>query len=174
MAAISAEIALGIGPIEEALCLADRAIDIAQEMGGIFAEGMARRTKGQALAALTPPRWDEAEADLTQSLRLLESGQNRIEAAYTHVAWGKVCRDRGDPRVAREHWELAATQWETSGLTHELERTRSLIKDLPSYKQAGLNPFIVEDTVLPADQGEWVISEKGGGNHVDTTHRGQD
>jgi tetratricopeptide (TPR) repeat protein len=132
MAAINAEIALGIGPIEEALCLADRAIDIAQEMGGIFAEGMARRTKGQALAALTPPRWYEAEADLTESLRLLESGQNRIEAAYTHVAWGKVCRDRGDPRAAREHWELAATQWETSGLTHELERTRLLIEDLPS------------------------------------------
>ena len=132
MAAISAEIALGIGPIEETLCLADRAIDIAQEMGGIFAEGMARRTKGQALAALTTPSWDEAEADLTESLRLLESGQNRIEAAYTHVAWGKVCRDRGDPRAAREHWELAATQWETSGLTHELERTRSLIEDLAS------------------------------------------
>ena len=130
MAAISAEIALGIGHIEEALCLADQAIDIAQEMGGIFAEGMARRTKGQALAALTLPRWDEAEADLTESLRLLESGQNRIEAAYTHVAWGKFCRDRGDPRAAREHWELAAMQWESSGLTHDLGRTRSLIEDL--------------------------------------------
>ena len=36
------------------------------------------------------------------------------------------------PRAAREHWELAATQWETSDLTHELERTCSLIDNLPS------------------------------------------
>jgi tetratricopeptide (TPR) repeat protein len=131
-AAISAELALGIGPIEEALCLADRAIDIAQEIGGIFAEGMARRTKGQALAALTPPQWDEALAELAESLRLLESGENRVEAAYTRLAWGKVCRDRGDFTAAREHWELAAAQWEASGLTDELERTLSLIENLDS------------------------------------------
>ena len=62
----------------------------------------------------------------------MESGQNRVEAAHTRVAWGKVSRDRADPRAAREHWELAATQWETSNLTHELERTRSLIENLPS------------------------------------------
>lgn len=132
IAAINAEITFGLGRIEEALNLTEQVVGIAQKMGGIFAEGWARRVQGQTLAAFAPPRWDEAEANLTESLRLLESGQNRIEAAYTHVAWGKVCRDRGDRRAAREHWELAATRWETSGLTHELERTRSLIEDLAS------------------------------------------
>jgi len=128
IAAINAEIALGMGRVEEALALAERAIGIAQKMGGIFAEGLARQVRGQALAALAPPRWDEAEAQLTESLRLLESGQHRVEAARTHVAWGSVCRDRGDLAAARSHWEQAAAQWEASDLTHELERTRALIK----------------------------------------------
>ena len=79
-----------------------------------------------------PPQWDEAEDQLAQSLRLLEEGQSRLEAARTHVAWGAICRDRGDFIGAREHWEQAATQWEKSGLTHDLARTRVLIENLGS------------------------------------------
>jgi tetratricopeptide (TPR) repeat protein len=130
IAAINAEVAFGQGRIEKARRLAERAVAMAQKMGGIFTEGLARRIQGQALAALAPPRWVEAEAQLKESLRLLESGQNRIEAAHTRLAWGRLCRDRGNPAAARAHWEQAAAQWETSGLTHELERTRSLIDDL--------------------------------------------
>jgi class 3 adenylate cyclase/tetratricopeptide (TPR) repeat protein len=132
IATINAEIALGMGRIEEAIALAERAIGIAQKMGGIFAEGLARQVQGQALAAVDPPRWDEAENQLTEGLRLLESGQHRVEAARTHVAWGSVCRARGDLAAARGHWEQAAAQWEASDLTHELERTRALIVDLAS------------------------------------------
>jgi hypothetical protein len=131
LAAIRAEIAYGAGRVQKALVLAERAVNSAQEMGGIFSEGLARRTWGKALAALDPPRWDEAEAQLAHSLRLLEAGQARLEAARTHVAWGAVCRERGDLTAAREHWEQAAAQWETSGLTHELERTRALVDHLP-------------------------------------------
>jgi tetratricopeptide (TPR) repeat protein len=132
IAAINAEIALGMGRVEEALSLADRAIGIAQKMGGIFAEGLARQVRGQALAAVDSPRWDEAENQLTESLRLLESGQHRIEAARTHVAWGSVCRDRGNLAAAREHWEQAAVQFEASDLLQELERIRALLADLAS------------------------------------------
>jgi tetratricopeptide (TPR) repeat protein len=146
LAAANAEIALGAGRVQETIALAERAVDIAQEMGGIFAEGLARRAWGQALATLVPsallkgcrdgvskaegPQWDEAEDQLAQGLRLFESGQARLEAARTHVAWGTVCRDRGDLTAAREHWERAAAQWEASGLTHELERTRTLLEGL--------------------------------------------
>jgi tetratricopeptide (TPR) repeat protein len=137
-AAIDAEIALGAGRMQEALALAGRAVGLAQEVGGIFAEGLARRAWGQALAALVPPvlsaaegpRWDEAEAQLAESLRLLEAGPARLEAARTHVAWGAVCRDRGDLAAARAHWERAAAQWKASGLAHELARTRALIESL--------------------------------------------
>jgi len=33
------------------------------------------------------PQWDEAEAQLAHSLRLLEEGHSRLEAARTRVAW---------------------------------------------------------------------------------------
>jgi tetratricopeptide (TPR) repeat protein len=131
LAIVQAEIALGTGQMQEATALAERAVGIAQRMGSIFAEGLARRAWGQALAALEPPRWEEAEAQLAHSLRLLEEGQCRLEAARTQVAWGIVCRDREDLAGARAHWEQAAAQWETSGLTHELERTQALIERLP-------------------------------------------
>ncbi|HUT19646.1 MAG TPA: hypothetical protein VM366_10830 [Anaerolineae bacterium] len=72
--------------------------------------------------ALGAGRVQEAEAQLAQSLRLLESGPARLEAARTPLAWGTVRRDRGG---------LVAAQWETSGLTHELERTRALMEHLP-------------------------------------------
>ena len=132
IAAINAEIALGMGCFEDALALTERAIGIAQKMGGIFAEGLARQVRGQALAALDPPRWDEAEAQLTESLRLLESGQHRIEAARTHEAWGTVCRDRANLTAAREHWEQAAVQFEASDLLQDLERIHALLADLAS------------------------------------------
>ena len=91
-------------------------------------DALARRIWGQALVARVPPRWDEAEAHMAQSLRSLEEGQSRLEAARTHLAWGTVCRDRGDLTAVRAHWERAAARWETSGLTHELERTRALME----------------------------------------------
>ena len=81
--------------------------------------------------ALGAGRVQEAEAQLAQSLRLLESGPARLEAARTPLAWGTVRRDRGGLVAARAHWERAAAQWETSGLTHELERTRALMEHLP-------------------------------------------
>lgn len=135
---ICAEIVLGLGRAEEALTLAERAIGVAQEMGGIFAEGMARCVRGGALATLEPSCWEEAETQFAESVRLLESGQQWVEAAHTRVAWGHVCRDRGDTAAARAHWERAAAQWEASDLTQELDRTRALIADLGSTVSSGL------------------------------------
>lgn len=132
IAAIKAEIAFGEGRIEEALSMAERALAIAQKMDGIFAEGWARRVQGQALAALASPRWGEAEDQLNESLCLFESGQHRVEAAYTHLAWGSVCRDRGNHAAAREHWEQAAVQFEDSDLLQELGRIHALLSDLGS------------------------------------------
>jgi tetratricopeptide (TPR) repeat protein len=111
LAVVNAEIALGAGRVQEALTLAQHAVGVTQEMGTIFAEGLAWRASGQALAALVPPQWDEAEAQLSRSLRLLEKGQAGLEAARTHMAWGTVCHDQGAIAAARAHWEQAAAQW---------------------------------------------------------------
>jgi tetratricopeptide (TPR) repeat protein len=128
--AADAEIALGAGRIQEALDVAGQAVTMAQKVDNPGAEAYARRVWGQALAELEPPRWDEAEAQFAEGLRLYELGQCELWAAQTHTAWGAVCRDRGNLAAAREHWEEAAAQWETSGITWELEKARALIAKL--------------------------------------------
>jgi len=124
LAAAHAEIVLAAGRVEEALTLAEEAVNIASSAGGLFAEGLAHRVCGQTLATLNPPRWDEAEMHFTASLHALESCEAIPEAARTHLAWGLLCRDRGDSITALKHFEAATLQFETAGLTRELERTR--------------------------------------------------
>jgi predicted ATPase/DNA-binding SARP family transcriptional activator len=129
--AARAEISLSKGDTQEALVLAEKAVDMAQAYGGILIEGIARMIWGQALANLNPPLWDEAEEQMAESVRLHESGQIRLPAAYTHVVWGKICHDRGDFEAAREHWQIAITQYEISELPDEVERSQALIDGLP-------------------------------------------
>jgi adenylate cyclase len=129
--AARAEIALGMGRIQEGLDLAERAVVIAQELGSLAGEYVARKAWGQALAVLDPPSWDEAEAQFASCLRLAEATPSPLLAALGHLVWGTVCRDRGDPAAAREHWEQAAALWEACGITWELEKVRALIAALP-------------------------------------------
>jgi hypothetical protein len=74
--------------------------------------------------------WDEAESRFAESLRLIESMPSPPQAAHTHLVWGIVCRDRGNPAAAREHWERAAALWEACGITWQVERVRVLIATL--------------------------------------------
>ena len=122
-----AEIALGSGRLDEALALAEQAVTIAQQTGGILAEGIGRRVWGQALGSFESPRWDEAEIQLAASIKVLEAGHNRLEAARTHRVWGLLCHDRGNLAQAREHWEKAAVLFEASGLTRELGEVREFL-----------------------------------------------
>jgi hypothetical protein len=73
---------------------------------------------------------DGAEEHLAAILRCFEEGQAQLEAARTRAVWGHLLRDRGDLTAAREHLEKAAAQFEASGLTEELERTRHLLAGL--------------------------------------------
>jgi tetratricopeptide (TPR) repeat protein len=129
--AARAEIALGMGRIQEALDRAEQAVATAQEMENPTAEGAGLLVWGQALANLGPPRWDEAEARFAGALRLIEAVPSPPAAAYTHLVWGTFCRDRGDLAEAREHWEEAAAQWEACGITWQVEKVRALIATLP-------------------------------------------
>ena len=70
---------------------------------------------------------EEAERHLAASIQTLLSGENLLEAARTQVAWGLLCRDRGDLASAQGHFEQAAAQFETSGLTGELETVQSYL-----------------------------------------------
>ncbi len=129
-AAARAEYALRCGPIEQALALSAKVADQAQRNKSLFAEGIAERSRGQALARLQPPRWDEAEKHLANSVAALEQGGAALEAARTRVAWGQLMAERGNAPAAREQLERAAAQFRVSGLTSELEQTRLLIDSL--------------------------------------------
>ena len=80
--------------------------------------------------AATPPRWDEAEAHLATSLRMLESGEARLPAAHAQLLWGQLCRDRQDTAAALDHAQRAADQFAASQLDDEMNQARKLIDDL--------------------------------------------
>jgi tetratricopeptide (TPR) repeat protein len=109
-AAVEAEIALNAGQVEEAQALAEQAVSLARSVESIFAEGLARRVQGQAIARNDPRNWDLAETHLSESLRLFEQGTARLEAARTHRGWGELLQDCGSREAAREHLEKAAAK----------------------------------------------------------------
>jgi len=118
--AVSAELVLAAGRLEEALACAEAIIELARdEVGGLLSEGLAERVCGQALARLS--RWGGAEQHLAASVETLLSGECRLEAARTHVVWGRLCRERGDSASAQAHFEQAYAQFEASGLERERE-----------------------------------------------------
>jgi tetratricopeptide (TPR) repeat protein len=129
--AVRADTALGMGRIQEALALAERAVVIAQEMDSVAGEAIALLVWGQALVSLETPRWDEAESRFADSLRLMESIPSPPQAAHVHLVWGTACRGREDLAAAREHWERAAALWEACGITWQVDRVRVLIETLP-------------------------------------------
>jgi hypothetical protein len=106
---------------------------MATAAGGIFAEGMAQRVWGSALARLGRPRWDDVDEHFSTSLRALTAGDGLLEAARTQVAWGRVCQARGDRSAAREHFEAAASQFAASELSDELECVRRAIGEVDAY-----------------------------------------
>jgi len=73
----------------------------------------------------SPTAWDEAEEHLAASLQALQACEAMPEVARTQLAWGLLCSDRKDPVAALAHIEVAAAQFESAGLTCELERTRA-------------------------------------------------
>jgi ATP/maltotriose-dependent transcriptional regulator MalT len=126
-AAARAEYALRCGRVQRALTLAATVSQRAHRSGCVFAEGVAERIRGQALAGMKVPRLDGAEIHLAKSLSKLEEGGARLEAARTRVALSRVLARRGDVPAAREQLEKAIAQFQVSGLTGELDQARGLI-----------------------------------------------
>jgi tetratricopeptide (TPR) repeat protein len=127
IAAARAELALNAGRPNEAIVRTGAAIEMASAIGGIFAEALARRVWGLALARLGPDRQEEADVQLQASLQLFEAGQCMVEVAHTHLAWGLMCHDRGDGRAAAEHLKQAGDRFKTAGLTGMAKEARAAL-----------------------------------------------
>ncbi|HZF49012.1 MAG TPA: protein kinase [Polyangiaceae bacterium] len=124
--AIDAGRVLLAGRPAEAAALAEKAVAYARGIDGLHGVALARRFSGQALAALDPPRWDEAESHLAESSELFSAGEATMDLARTERAWGLVCKARGDYERARLHFDRAIGLFESSDLVGELESTRAI------------------------------------------------
>jgi tetratricopeptide (TPR) repeat protein len=129
--AMNAEIFLRAGRPQEALRAAEEAVAVATAAGGIFAEGLSRRTWGAALMRLDSKNWDDAQIQLAASLRAFEAGEACVEAARTHLAWGSLCLAQRDYRGAMDHLTAAAEQFDASGLSTESLMAKSTMAALP-------------------------------------------
>ena len=126
IAAAYAELALNAGRPDDAIVRVAAAIEMARAIGGIFAEALAERVWGRALAATGKNGRDEVDRHLGASLALFETGECKVEMAHTHLAWGLICRDRGDAEAAIDHLEMAADHLDAAGLpTHAAEARAS-------------------------------------------------
>lgn len=124
LGAIHMEVLFNSGRAQEALDLADGTVGMAESTGGIFAEGWARRIWAQALATLDPKMWEESEAQFTESVRLHVAGEAHVEAAHTHLVWGRLLRKRGNKAAAEEHLAKADAQFRASELVSERDGTK--------------------------------------------------
>lgn len=126
-ATAAAETALNSGQPDKAIELAQQASQIAQQIKGILADGISRRIRAQALCAQHDRNWDQAQELLAQSVKILQSGGNANEAARTHLVWGRLCADSGRTEAAHEHWHIAASSFESAGLSGEYDVVQSLL-----------------------------------------------
>jgi tetratricopeptide (TPR) repeat protein len=130
--AICAEIALNAGRYDEAITQVQQALALAQMIENVWTPGIAHRVWAQALAALDPARWAEAEQHFASSLQALEAAEMPVETAHTHLAWGKAAMQHANAEAAREHLQQAAVLYEQSGLAQRLDEVRQLLATLPS------------------------------------------
>jgi tetratricopeptide (TPR) repeat protein len=132
--AIETEIAFNAGRWDEALAAAERTVSVVESVDGIYVQAMAQRVWGQALAAIQPARYADAERHLAASLHLFEIGEARLEAARTQMVWGKVLQESGNRDEARAHFVQAAAQFEKSGLAHELAEAQKIISEVANAR----------------------------------------
>jgi predicted ATPase/transcriptional regulator with XRE-family HTH domain len=98
--ALLAEINLNIGEFDEAISLAERAVEMARPIQDVQGGGLAQRTWGCALAKKGERR-EEAEKHLETAIQLFETGGALLEIAHTYTMWGKLCQEWGDPEKAQ-------------------------------------------------------------------------
>jgi tetratricopeptide (TPR) repeat protein len=125
--AADAELHLNVGRVDDAIALAERAIEASKVSGASFSGALAYRLRARALAALRPPAWDLAEADLGTSLAALEAGGLLLQIGETELWWGRLLLERGDPARAAPHLENAVARFEVAGLTAKHDEAQAML-----------------------------------------------
>jgi len=79
--------------LPEARRLSDRSIDLATKLGMTLEKGISLRVQGQIKLALE--QWEQAEAALTESLKILEEQGNQYQMGETLYHLGRLHQARG-------------------------------------------------------------------------------
>ena len=120
-------ISLKLHQFEEAKNLARQAIEVAQKVGGLWAEAHARRILAIAIGSLDLSQTEMAEKELAKSLELYETSQNFMGVAHTNIAWGSYLAEHGQQDVAKNYWQRAIDFFESKGLEKRSEEVQKIM-----------------------------------------------
>lgn len=133
-----AELHLNVGRVDDAMAIAERAINAAKVSGAAFAAALAHRLHARALAAVRPPVWHLAESDLEASLAALEAGGLVLQIGETELWWGRLLLEHGDRTRAAPHLEKAAARFERAGLIAKHDEAKATLR--MAERQSGTAP----------------------------------
>ncbi|MCE7986630.1 MAG: hypothetical protein DYG89_36110 [Caldilinea sp. CFX5] len=127
---IQLELVLLSGQPDQTVALAHQTLAAITANGDRWGEGCVQRLWALALATSSPTLWTEVDQHFAESLRAFAAGGARLEAARTQVAWGKTLVQRDALQLGVTHFDQAAAQFASSGLTQELAEVRTLLAGL--------------------------------------------
>lgn len=130
-----AEVALGLGEVNQAVELAGQAVTQATELEMHFEQAVALRTLGRAHAARGQPA--QAREHLEASLTILKELQSRYEIGRTLYHLSTLEAGLGDGEKAHEHLRQATAIFEAVGAQKDLERVLAGISSGTHLLQAG-------------------------------------
>ena len=128
--AAQAEVELKAGNVNESLMLAQKTVELAKSIGGVFAEALAERIWGQALAASQSSLVAEVDSHMEQSLKVFENSSCVVEVARTHIIWAKMLVERADKAGGAEQAQKGVATFEMCDLVDELADARETLSDL--------------------------------------------
>jgi hypothetical protein len=128
--ALTAEIARDSEQYAEAAGYSEQVFTLAQAIDNLWMQGFSQRIWAQAIALSDPMRWNEVEEHFAASLAAFEPGEARLEAARTHVVWGRLLAQQGHIQAAREHLAQAGIQYEESELTERAAEVNAWLEEL--------------------------------------------
>jgi tetratricopeptide (TPR) repeat protein len=126
-AAADCEIALNAGRYQQAIERAQALLPRLKAAGEFLAEIVTERALVMARAIQDQGELDEP---MDTSRRVLTDSGNLLEAARTHLWWGRAGLLRGAAAVARHHFALAATQFADAGCAYPQAEAQRLLDRL--------------------------------------------
>jgi tetratricopeptide (TPR) repeat protein len=113
------------GRRDEAVAIAQRALDLAHRQKERGNEAWVLRLLGEIAAHADPPDLESAEGHYNQALARANELGMRPLAAHCHLGLGKLFHRTGDRAKAAEHLTIAATMYREMDMSFWLEKAEA-------------------------------------------------